>query len=597
MTRAHPSMPGGEQDVPTEPSPAERERIAAQMFSALPLPFVLVSETGHIVECNPSAEKFFGVSPREILDAPVLLVMGMARIVGQALVPWDSWDQLHAELELGDRIPCRIASRDGRIHIGSLVGTTFAYRGKPYTMVGVVQSRQADGQETLPAWAWLDPVTGLENRVFWERQQALWDQQTGIVVMMDVDDLKTVNDLYGHTQGDRVLAAVGSALRDHLLAGGRVVRYGGDEFVGWWPGVDLSRARQYVDAVNAGLHDRALATDLPLVPHVSYGIAPYSPGRLAVALREADDAMYAQKGTLLRSQRGGRLIISRTRRTDVRLPGGEESQPGHLAGQFGTEFDQALRSLYAQTVGEARAFLDFVGLEPGIAVVEVGAGTGRLALDGGMARRVGAEGVVLLTEPSPVQLQQARQRAADMGCDWVRFLQAPAESLPLASGGADLVLGAWFLHLCDAERAVRELARVTRPGGQVALNVIVDLSWSSVWLEILTPVRQALTDAGLPLRAPGHQMGDAQRMCESAGLHVERVRYNEESLSFNQWQVAWQFLSQGGHLQLMARGLSEAARAVALEEVKNRMPAIFARTTPTDRMWTGGTEYIVARQP
>ncbi len=47
-------------------------------------------------------------------------------------------------------------------------------------------------------------------------------------------------------------------------------------------------------------------------------------------MRQADDALYAQKGTLPRSQRGGRLIISRHRRTDLQMGPHSADQPGHI---------------------------------------------------------------------------------------------------------------------------------------------------------------------------------------------------------------------------------------------------------------------------
>ena len=63
----------------------------------------------------------------------------------------------------------------------------------------------------------------------------------------------------------------------------------------------------------------------------------------------------------------------------------------------------------------------------------------------------------------------ARKRAEEMCLDWLRFVRASAEDLPVASGTADLVVGALFLHFTDPAQALREMARVLRPGGRVAV--------------------------------------------------------------------------------------------------------------------------------
>jgi len=145
-------------------------------------------------------------------------------------------------------------------------------------------------------------------------------------------------------------------------------------------------------------------------------------------------------------------------------------------------------------------FVEFVAPQRGAATVEVGAGSGRIAFDGGLADRIGPQGQLLLTDPSPAQLGVARKRAAAIGASWVRFLLAPAEHLPLASNGPDLVLGAVFLHFTDAATALRSMARVARPGGSVALNAGLPATWGPGWQAGFEPIRQALAQRGLPFR-------------------------------------------------------------------------------------------------
>lgn len=576
--------------------PAEDSNIVEHLFYALPFPVLLVDAVGALIKYNAQAEGLFGLESSDSQHGTVLSLLTVARTTEDGLVPWTSWDAFHRELLTGNRIPCHLRSRDGHIVVGSLVGAPLVHRGVSYTLLALVEDRTADVLvDTPPAWALTDPVTGLPNRVFWDQHRSAWNAAPGTVLFMDLDDLKTVNDLYGHDAGDRLLALVGQALQTLPLPEGVVVRYGGDEFVGWCPGSYDVEAQAYAVEINDRLQALASTEDFPLVPHVSYGAAQYAPGHLEEALHAADQAMYTQKGTLLPSQRGGRLIISRHRRTELQSGGTSTSNPGQFASQFGLEFDAALRSLYARHSEEAQAFIRFAAPEPGTAVVEVGAGTGRLAFDGGLADCVGAEGILLLTDPSQVQLQQARQRA--QGTPWVRFLVAPAESLPLASAGADYILGAWFLHLCDPTTVIHELTRVLRSGGQLALDFLVDATWPSAWMDIFLPLRQALTDAGLPFLVSGHRSGEIVELCQDLGLTVERTLHQAIALTFSDWRIAWQFLNQGGHLSVMAQGLSPTVRASVFQAVESRMAEVFGQASPKDLVASGGIDYLVARKP
>jgi SAM-dependent methyltransferase len=249
----------------------------------------------------------------------------------------------------------------------------------------------------------------------------------------------------------------------------------------------------------------------------------------------------------------------------------------------------------AEAQAEAQAFVHWVHPDLGTAVVEVGAGTGRVAFDGGLADRIGPTGVLLLTDPSAVQLEQARHRAA--GTPWVRFLVAPAEALPLAAHGADLVIGAWFVHLGDVSAILREGVRIARSQGRLALNVLVDTTLPTAWLEILLPLRQALTDAGLPFRVSGHRTGEVAQWADDVGLVLERSVRHEAALSFADARLAWQFLDQGGHLAVMAAGLSPVQYSAVREAVRDRLPAVFAETPGDALRITGGTEYLLWRTP
>ena len=79
--------------------------------------------------------------------------------------------------------------------------------------------------------------------------------------MMDLDELKTVNDRFGHFHGDRVLRAVGEVITSGVRRIDTAARYGGDEFVVLLPETDPTGAFVLAEKIRQGV--ASLALDLP----------------------------------------------------------------------------------------------------------------------------------------------------------------------------------------------------------------------------------------------------------------------------------------------------------------------------------------------
>jgi len=140
-----------------------------------------------------------------------------------------------------------------------------------------------------------------------------------------------------------------------------------------------------------------------------------------------------------------------------------------------TNVDEMAKSLEARgrTPAQARLrrrFLKFVPVKPGERVLEVGCGTGVVVRD--LAALVGRRGEVVGVDASRRLLERARalcRRAAEGTRITLRV--ADGASLPFAAGRFDAALAVTvILHVADPVRVVREMARVTRPGGRVGLQ-------------------------------------------------------------------------------------------------------------------------------
>jgi diguanylate cyclase (GGDEF)-like protein len=142
-----------------------------------------------------------------------------------------------------------------------------------------------------------DPLSGLGNhRSFQERLKhellrAEADEEPFTLCMIDVDDFKRINDLYGHPVGDRVLARVGRRLRQN----GEAFRLGGDEFALLLPGVTADEALSTAATVLARIGSLELA-DVGSVT-ASAGVAgfPHQAFDRDELIRLADSALYWAK--------------------------------------------------------------------------------------------------------------------------------------------------------------------------------------------------------------------------------------------------------------------------------------------------------------
>jgi diguanylate cyclase (GGDEF)-like protein len=125
------------------------------------------------------------------------------------------------------------------------------------------------------------------------------------LVFLDLDDLKAINDTFGHPEGDRVLRDVARILVRCVRDSDYVARVGGDEFC-----VLLTGAEPGFDEVVIDRLRKAVANDVELAARpyrvgVSLGVARLGPGAqgsIDILLEEADEAMYVEKA---RKKRGG----------------------------------------------------------------------------------------------------------------------------------------------------------------------------------------------------------------------------------------------------------------------------------------------------
>jgi diguanylate cyclase len=152
----------------------------------------------------------------------------------------------------------------------------------------------------------LDPLTGTPSRsgmltkLRAERELVKRNVSTCVVVMMDLDDFKGVNDKYGHGVGDKVLVSSARYVMTHLRPYDKVFRYGGEEFLICLPGADLQSGHDIIDRLREEL--RSLPHDAngkgTFHTTVSFGLTLLDPDLpVELSIDRADKALYVAKTT------------------------------------------------------------------------------------------------------------------------------------------------------------------------------------------------------------------------------------------------------------------------------------------------------------
>jgi diguanylate cyclase (GGDEF)-like protein len=149
------------------------------------------------------------------------------------------------------------------------------------------------------------PVTGAFGRARLVPELREWralaarDVQQCCIAFMDVDDLKTLNDVHGHTVGDQVLEGMIDYVTQNLRPYDKVYRYGGDEFLLSLPAIDLQQAEQLIARIRDGIGEVPFvvaADGRPIHATASFGIASLDPDiSVEESIDRADRALLQAK--------------------------------------------------------------------------------------------------------------------------------------------------------------------------------------------------------------------------------------------------------------------------------------------------------------
>jgi enediyne biosynthesis protein CalE5 len=181
-------------------------------------------------------------------------------------------------------------------------------------------------------------------------------------------------------------------------------------------------------------------------------------------------------------------------------------------------------------------------LRPGLSVLDLGTGTGSVALRA--AGLVAPGGRVVGVDISPAMLATARRRVATAGIDNVTFREGSGEAIPEGDRAVDVVLASLCLmYVIDRAAAAREIVRVLRPGGRVVAAVWATAERCDIVLFQQTAGRFAPTPP-VPGVGPG-ALADPKpflAQLEDAGIRAS-VETGVVEFGFDSFAEAWDILA------------------------------------------------------
>jgi diguanylate cyclase (GGDEF)-like protein/PAS domain S-box-containing protein len=283
---------------------AEQSRLLS-LLSAMSFGVVFVDRGQRIVYANPAFTEIWSIpATQTLLGLNVFYVLKHAQ---DNVVEQETFPARLAELMSDERgtstVELRLASgRSLRMQVCPVLDESGAFQGSVLIYEDITQAREAQNQ--LAFLAERDPLTGLFNRRRFERELAERLESAGraservALFFFDLDEFKSVNDLFGHRMGDQVLLQVAGEIRAQLRRNEFFARIGGDEFALVVNGADDEQIRALADrlmGVIGGLSVQLGEVRLSLTSSLGIATSPEHTSDALELISHADAAMYQAK--------------------------------------------------------------------------------------------------------------------------------------------------------------------------------------------------------------------------------------------------------------------------------------------------------------
>jgi diguanylate cyclase (GGDEF)-like protein/PAS domain S-box-containing protein len=258
---------------------------------------------GNIVFANESWVRINGYRQDEFIG------MNLRKHIEQEDVPklFQTFEEVRKTGKASRGIELKFKSKDGtRRYAETSVSLITDTNGHPLGFRGVIRdiTERRQMEDTIRKLAYHDPLTGLPNRLLLNDRlsmaiaRAKRNKKKLVLMMLDLDKFKEVNDTLGHQMGDSLLQVVGNRLTGLLRKGDTVGRLGGDEFMVLLPEIKKVKDSVHVaQKILASFQEPFPCNNHKLSITTSIGIA-FFPDHVEdgdTLMKNADIAMYRAK--------------------------------------------------------------------------------------------------------------------------------------------------------------------------------------------------------------------------------------------------------------------------------------------------------------
>ncbi len=281
----------------------EGSRLVQEVLDTTPnLLCLMNTEIDQLNYVNREFADFFGVDGEKMIALGPVFIRGRIFPIDQDIFKHHEEKVLQAEDEDVTQTEFRMANSKGDWRWVSMRSVIFQRNreNKPKLVLHVGQdiTDLKITEEKLRFLSIHDQLTGLYNRLYFEEEISRLEKGRVFpisTIMADLDNLKTINDTYGHAEGDEVLKAAAQILRSSFRGEDVVARIGGDEFAALLPGANEQAAEHILKRINENIHMHPLVNNRVTVS-ISFGYATVDrSGQLANAIKLADAQMYEAK--------------------------------------------------------------------------------------------------------------------------------------------------------------------------------------------------------------------------------------------------------------------------------------------------------------
>lgn len=282
---------------------SKREAVLLEAMDNIPAAFVVYDKNDRLIVCNTMFREFYGYSEAEAAPGVTHQELGLIDEQRGVVVVGK-----HPEDYMKNRLKYRASFDDEqlvKLPDGRLVST----RERPIASGGFVSiqidvTEITETQAILEHYATTDELTGLTNRrVGLQMMSKLMSQHKRSgddlsICYVDIDELKAVNDEFGHERGDWMIKTIGNTVKEVIRDGDIVMRLGGDEFLIIFPQCTVVQANIKIEAIEARLVEIEAKEKIPFALGFSYGVAAYQPelfDSVEEYIAHSDKLMYQNK--------------------------------------------------------------------------------------------------------------------------------------------------------------------------------------------------------------------------------------------------------------------------------------------------------------